>query len=1231
MMTLYDNINNLNQSTSSNSSPNIIYWNCHSLQNSFTLLTTFLLQHNNNIDIIALVETWPANYQSQSNKSNSHSSSSSSSSSFPFHLNIPHYTFIETVDIHNNTVDKNTFKQNSGGIGFYIHDRITFINNNTFLCSKTSSSTQIHTISITSPYTLDLICCYIQPKATNNDILTAKLILQKIQHLHTPFIVVGDFNNSSSLISTINNYSTNISQLLHPFTNTYHKGTYNSILDLCFSSNSNIINDLHITNETVLQSDHSIFMLTLSPYILKLTFNSSPSSSTSTRPTWYIPKPTQKDLHTITTPHYRHLLTFTLQDWYDTYKDTTSCTSQEQLNTIYDTLIESLCIAASTVFKHNTSLSPRTQQQQQQQQRQQDQYYWFHDPDIIQLVHTLRTAKMVQRNQPSILQQQHIKILQKELKLLQCKKRKEYWETFVNKLEDEQKTICWSLWRKSKGNLNPSKLNNIFNNNNQPPTNITQSLNNLCTHYASISSNSTHAPTINTPYDNTIPYNNNSPFFSLDVVTSALVHIQLDTALGPDQIHPALLKYSVPIDYKTNDQTSSLSLANCFTLFFNIMWNSHFIPTTWTQSDVISLFKPKKGNLKTNAASYRPISLTSIICRMFERIVKNALIPYINPTLSMFQHGFMNQKSTNDCLYILTSKIQQAFSRKALLPIAFIDFSNAFDTISHNDLLMKIKTQFINIPTHMFNFFKSFLSNRLIRTKYLHYFSEWFPISAGVPQGSVLGPIFFLLYINDLADLLFTITGVIPLLFADDLCIIPNYMNKHLASSSFNLQLNNALNELYKWAVKFKMKINYSKSNIMLFSTYTIPTYRKLLLIHNYTIHNTVLEIVESYKYLGMILQRNLNWKLHFNDIVLRAGRAVHLVTRTITSHSSIHITTQLVNMTIRPIIAYALPFWIPTDIQFNKLNSLISIALKRALGLPISAHTLTVLTERAIPDVRLWQQQLILSFFHRISHLPSDSHLVYTCHQLQLNTLSYHMNTHFLTETKDTRSRTIRLQTPRIYNFSKSNQTKTIRDKSIPLVAITSLHTTDIPSTHTLFPIYSSSITQLSTFSSLLLKKQTQTLAHTTWLQSEDKGGKRIKQYHKQHQIKTLTCALYHYYDNTSSTRLRAKLLHDRAQLNQKRFEWFSHKNNSLSPLCLHCKKMETTEHTLLYCKRFSTFRHILRTALARSPLFITTPLSVSRIITPASNLISSPLLLKHFFLITSNYLEQIAALHPF
>lgn len=324
-----NNTNNNNNSNSlslnSNSrfsTPNIIYWNCHSLHRSFILLTTFLHQHNNNIDIIALVETWPAVYQSHSNKSN-HSHSSSFSSSTPiFHLNIPHYTYIDTIDTINNITDKNTYKQNSGGIGFYIHDRITYNNNtNASLCTKTSSSTQIHTISITSPYTLDIICCYIQPSATIIDINIAKQTLENISHIHTPYIIVGDFNQTSSITSILNNHSININQILQPYTNTYHKGIYNSILDLCFASDSSIINNLLISHDTVLQSDHSILMITLSPHILKQ--HSSPAS-TSIRPVWFIPKPTQPDLHTIITPNYRQLLSFTLYEWYITHQHTLS-------------------------------------------------------------------------------------------------------------------------------------------------------------------------------------------------------------------------------------------------------------------------------------------------------------------------------------------------------------------------------------------------------------------------------------------------------------------------------------------------------------------------------------------------------------------------------------------------------------------------------------------------------------------------------------------------------------------------------------------------------------------------------------------------------------------------------------------------------------------------------------------------------------------------------------------
>ena len=116
---------------------------------------------------------------------------------------------------------------------------------------------------------------------------------------------------------------------------------------------------------------------------------------------------------------------------------------------------------------------------------------------------------------------------------------------------------------------------------------------------------------------------------------------------------------------------NNLTLSKCFSHLFNIIWFSHYIPISWKQADIVSLFKNKIGNLKTNASSYRPISLTSIISRMFERLVKNKLLILIEPKISKFQHGFMPKKSTSDCLYLLMSQLQKSFFKKEYITCLF--------------------------------------------------------------------------------------------------------------------------------------------------------------------------------------------------------------------------------------------------------------------------------------------------------------------------------------------------------------------------------------------------------------------------------------------------------------------------------------------------------------------------------------------------------------------------------
>ena len=215
----------------------------------------------------------------------------------------------------------------------------------------------------------------------------------------------------------------------------------------------------------------------------------------------------------------------------------------------------------------------------------------------------------------------------------------------------------------------------------------------------------------------------------------------MNTALGNDFLHPSFLRYSVSTFSSLSstlsfDSTSPLptSFPLCLTHLFNLIWSSHYIPSSWREANIVSLLKPGKNHLSHLPSSYRPIALTSVLCRMFERMVKSLLLPLLLPLLSKFQHGFLPSRSTYDCIHLLLRRIQSAFSLSSLLPVAFIDFSNAFDLIDHELLLYKLRTQF-SITGPLFNFLKSFLSSRRIRCKHGKSFSDWFIVNAGVPQG----------------------------------------------------------------------------------------------------------------------------------------------------------------------------------------------------------------------------------------------------------------------------------------------------------------------------------------------------------------------------------------------------------------------------------------------------------------------------------------------------------------
>ena len=217
-----------------------------------------------------------------------------------------------------------------------------------------------------------------------------------------------------------------------------------------------------------------------------------------------------------------------------------------------------------------------------------------------------------------------------------------------------------------------------------------------------------------------------------------------------------------------------------------------------------------KGDSMLVAGNYRPISLLPIFSKIFERLIYNRLIEFINENkiLSELQFGFQKNKSTEHAVTSIVSAIDQAKSEKKSSYCIFLDFAKAFDTVNHEILISKLDHYGISGLSN--NLFKSYLSNRTQQTEINGTLSDVGTIRHGVPQGSVLGPLLFLLYINDISES----SKILKFyLFADDTTVF--YSDKTNPDTE-NL-LNRELSKVSDWLSANKLSLNVKKSNFLHF------------------------------------------------------------------------------------------------------------------------------------------------------------------------------------------------------------------------------------------------------------------------------------------------------------------------------------------------------------------------------------------------------------------------------
>ena len=282
---------------------------------------------------------------------------------------------------------------------------------------------------------------------------------------------------------------------------------------------------------------------------------------------------------------------------------------------------------------------------------------------------------------------------------------------------------------------------------------------------------------------------------------------------------------------------------------FNRCLQDGIFPQSMKNAKVIPVHK---GNSKLVTSNYRPISLLPIFSKIFERLIYNQYMDYIekNNILSDLQFGFQTNKSTEHAISTILSNINNASSNNKSSYCIFLDFAKAFDTVNHDILIEKLKFYGMNKLT--LDLFTSYLTNRKQQVDINGTPSKMGKIKHGVPQGSILGPLLFLLYINDIAQS----SDILKFfLFADDTTVF--FSDDPLSRTTENT-LNCELEKVSCWLAANKLSLNVKKSNFLHFHH---GQSRKT----NMTIkmNNIPVEEKQSTKYLGVLIDNKLSWKTH--------------------------------------------------------------------------------------------------------------------------------------------------------------------------------------------------------------------------------------------------------------------------------------------------------------------------------------------------------------------------------
>ena len=343
---------------------------------------------------------------------------------------------------------------------------------------------------------------------------------------------------------------------------------------------------------------------------------------------------------------------------------------------------------------------------------------------------------------------------------------------------------------------------------------------------------------------------------------NSLSNIDVTKACGPDGIHGKVLK------------SCAGSLSYPLWLLFNLSMSSGVIPDEWKLASIVPVYK--KGDCR-DVGNYRPISLLCLVGKIMEELVRSRILSHCGALIDPRQHGFVEGRSCCTQLLPFTHSLATNLSQSDCVrtDIIYFDFKRAFDTCNHDIILHKLKSKF-GVDGMLLRYIKNYLRDRKQKVVIEGESSDVLPVILGVPQGSLLGPILFTMFINDIFEQVTEGTQI--LLYADDTKIW-----REIKCWNDHISLQRSVSNLYDWSVKNKMFFHPDKCKVLSVSPTgascqfsTLPFFQ-----FYYTLNDSIIDYVPQQTDLGLYVCSNLNWSSHCEYITSSMTTKFNLLRRT--------------------------------------------------------------------------------------------------------------------------------------------------------------------------------------------------------------------------------------------------------------------------------------------------------------------------------------------------------------